>query len=131
MNINPALSAGPLDTLLANCNSGYIDVYNGAKPTNTLTAIGSQTLLGTLRFGAAAFGAASTTTGAATAGAITADSAANASGTPNFVRVRTSDGTTIFADFPAGVGSGAFNFSQACIVGEPIQLTSAVITITP
>jgi hypothetical protein len=129
MNVNPALSAGPLDTLLANANSGYVDVYSGAKPTDSKTAISGQTLLGTLRMSATAFANASTTTGTATANAITSDSSADNSGTPTFVRIRKSDASTVFADFTAGVGSGEFNFASAFTAGNVIALTAASVTI--
>jgi hypothetical protein len=130
MNVNPALAAGPLDTLLANANNGYLDVYSGAKPTDSTTAISGQTLLGTLRMNATAFGATSTSTGIATANAITQDSAADASGTPTFARLRKSDGTTVFADYTAGVGSGEVNFASAFTVGNIIQLTSFTTGVT-
>lgn len=128
MNINPAISAAALDTLLANCNNGYIDVYSGIKPTDSKTAISGQTLLVTLRHAATAFGATSTSTGIATANAITS-AAAVAAGTPTFVRVRKSDGTTVVGDFSAGVGSGEFNFPAIFSVGATISVSSATVGI--
>lgn len=126
MNINPVCGAPALDLLLANANNGYGDVYSGVKPTDSKTAISGQTLLGTFRFAATAFGATSTTTGLAAVNAVTSFTAL-ANGTPAFVRIRKSDGTTVFADYPAGVGSGEFNFPAVFSQNATISLASGTV----
>ena len=81
-----------LDAFLAQCNNGFLRLYDGTPPANADGALSGNTLLAELGLSATAFGAASA--GVATANTITRDSSANNSGTPTFARWYKSDGTT-------------------------------------
>src|SRR5260221_10205792 len=74
-------------------DNGYLRIYDGTQPATADTAITTQNLLSTLRFGATAFGGAAN--GVATANVITADPAAALSGTATWFRCLKSDGTTV------------------------------------
>ena len=103
-----------VNAVTALCNTGYIRIYNGTQPTNANTAVSSQTLLSTLRFGATAFGAASA--GVATANAITSDTDAAATGTATWFRALKSDGTTVMFDGSVGTTGADLNLSTTAIV---------------
>jgi uncharacterized glyoxalase superfamily protein PhnB len=126
-----------VDAVTALLNSGTIKVYTGSQPTDANTAIGAQTLLGTLTFGATAFGA-SVASGSAgskvvtgTANAITQDSDADATGTAAWFRALKSDGTTVVLDGSAGVSGCDLNLVTTSIVQhDVIQVSSMTITQT-
>lgn len=123
-----AIRQAALAAIIAQFNSGYIRFYNGTRPTNADTALSGNTLLATCRFGATAGTA---TGGVFTAGAITADSNSAASGTPTFVRILASDGTTVLADASWSVngGGGEVQTPAASIVaGGTTSVSSFTIT---
>src|ERR1700677_1142520 len=76
-------------------NSGFIEVYSGARPATPDTALSGNTLLATLTFGATAFGAAASAI--ATANAIVSGNCV-ANGTAAWCRLYKSDGTTVVGD---------------------------------
>lgn len=101
------------DALAALCNNGYIRIYDGTKPATADTAIGAQTLLAELRFGATAFGAA--VAGVLTANAITQDSSANDTGTASWCRILKSDGTSEVMDGTVGTSDANLIVSTTAI----------------
>jgi len=117
-------------------NSGYLEIYNGAQPTDANTAIGSQTLLSNgLRFSSTAFGAATASGSAgskvvtATANSITTDTSAAATGTASWFRAYKSDGTTVVMDGSVGTAGCDLNLNTTSIVsGGTVAVTSFTIT---
>lgn len=99
------------------CNTGYIRLYDGTRPTNGDTALAGNTLLASLRFNATAFSAA--VAGLLTANAITEDSSADASSVVTFCRLYESDGTTVIMD-------GSVGTSDANLVLSTLTITATV-----
>lgn len=121
---NAAVNGGSLAPLF---NSGYLNIYSGTQPANANTALTTQTLLASLRFGATAFGAA--VAGVITANAITGANA-GATGTASFFRCIQSDDTTVICDGSIGTSGADLNLSTTAIVsGTPVQATSITITL--
>lgn len=111
--------------------NALIRVYDGTVPTNADTALSGNTLLAELTMDATnAFGAATDAApgGTMTANAITDDSSADATGTPTFARLLTS-GASVVAQVTAGVGSGELDFTTSITSGQPVQISSLVITM--
>jgi hypothetical protein len=107
--------------------SALLKLYTGTQPTDADTAIGAQTLLGTLTCNATFAPAASG--GVLTLNAITQDSAADATGTATWFRLTASDGTTVVCDGSVGTSGSDLNLVTTSItLGQPIQVTSFVIT---
>lgn len=108
------------------CNSLYLNLYNGTEPATPATALSGNTLLASMQLAA--------TSGTISSGVLTfdttgiTDSSANATGTPTFARIGASDGTSCVVQLTAGVGSGEVNCAASMTSGEPVPLTSAVIT---
>jgi hypothetical protein len=107
-------------------NTGYIRLYNGSQPANADTAVGAQTLLAELRFGADAFPAASA--GLLTANSITADPSANATGTASWARILASDGTTVYFDGSVGTADANVIIATTSIVAAP-EITCSALTL--
>jgi hypothetical protein len=103
-----------LDASNAHLNNGYLEIYDGTQPTDADTAITTQNLLATCRFGATAFPAASG--GSAAANAITSDPDAVRSGTPAWFRCYRSDGTTVVCDGSVGTSNADLILPTATIV---------------
>lgn len=106
------------------CNTGYLRVYSGTKPTNPDTALSGQTLMAELRFAATAFG---TPSGGSAAAATIASVTAAAGGTPVWFRVLKSDGTTVVGDgdVTATGGGGDLTFdNMTWVAGGTVQVTS-------
>jgi len=101
--------------------SGFLDIYDGAQPTNPDTALGSQVKLAHLALSADAFGDASS--GVSTANAISDDAAADATGTAAWFTITTSGGTRVIE---GSVGTSAANL----IVGTVAFVANAVISVT-
>jgi len=117
-----------LDEVTADAGAtAWVQVWDGAVPASPTTAP-AGTLLASLAcsnpIGAAASG------GVLTFSAISDDTNANASGTPTFARVATSEtGTTTgVAQFTAGVGSGDLNFDATIVSGGTVSVTSLTFT---
>lgn len=110
-------------------NNGFIRIYSGTQPTDADTAIGAQTLLAELTFGADAFGAA--VAGLITANAITSDTSANATGTASFARILASNGTTVY--FDGTVDTAAANVvinSVAISAGATVSCSSLTLQVS-
>jgi hypothetical protein len=127
MALDPSLSTvgqnAAADAVCALADDGYIRIYDGSKPADADTAVGAQTLLAELRFGATAFGAASN--GVATANAITDDASANATGTATWFRALESDGSTVLFDGTVGTSGCDLNLNSVSIVsGATVEITA-------
>lgn len=110
-------------------DSGYIRIYDGSQPANANTAVGAQTLLAELRFGADAFGAASS--GTITANAITSDSSANATGTATWARILASNGSTVWFDGSVGTSDANVILNTTSIVsGAVVSCSSLTFTVS-
>lgn len=131
MALTPSLSNAAAnaaaDAVCALANNGYLRIYSGTQATNADTALGAQTQLAELRFGATAFGA--SVAGVATANAITSDTAADATGTASWFRVYKSDGTTALWDGSVGTSGANLNFATTSFVANAqIDVTSFTYT---
>lgn len=112
------------DAVDAGSGAGYIRAYSGTVPANVGASLGSATQLCQLT---CSDPSGTITSGVLTFSAITQDSSGDASGTPTFARVFASDGTAVL-QCSSGVGSGDLNFGAAIVSGQPVQITSFVIT---
>ncbi len=112
----------------AGSGAGTVKLYTGTIPTNAGTAVGSQTLLGTLTFSDPCASSAASRT--LTFSAITSDSSADATGTATWARIADSDGTTVF-DATVGSGSGVvLQLNTTSIVsGGPIAITAFTLSV--
>jgi hypothetical protein len=129
--LNPKRSTAAVsaeaDAVCPLLNNGYLRIYDGAQPATADTAVGAQTLLAELRFGATAFGAASN--GVATANALTADSSANATGTAAWFRALKSDGASPIFDGTVGTSGSDLNLNSVAIQsGASVSVSSFVYT---
>lgn len=117
-----------LDTLTAELNGGFIDIYDGAQPAGVSTAITTQVKLASLPLNATAFAAASG--GVATANAITNDSDADATGTATWFRAYKSDHTTAIIDGTVGTSSADLVVnSVSFVIHTIISISSFTLTI--
>lgn len=133
MAVNPKFSNtcvnGEADIIGDALDDGYIRLYNGSQPATADTAVGVQTLLAELRFGADAFGAA--VAGLITANAITPDASAIATGTASWARILASDGTTTYFDGSVGASSANVVINSTSIVaGAAVSCTSLTLQVS-
>lgn len=131
MALNPKLSNAAAnaaaDAVCVLLNNGYLRIYTTAQATDADTALGAQTLLAELRFGATAFGSA--VAGVATANAITQDSSADATGTAAWYRALKSDGTTVVMDGSVGTSGANLNLNSVAIQsGAAVSISSMTYT---
>jgi hypothetical protein len=120
---------GEADFIGTALNTGFIRIYTGAQPTDADTAVGAQTLLATLRFGATAFPAA--VAGVLTANAITSDTNAAATGTAAWARLLKSDGTSVVMDGTVGTSAANVVINAVAIsAGATVSCSSLTITIS-
>lgn len=107
--------------------TGWLQIWDGALPATPATAPAGN-LLASLQMSNPIAGAPSG--GVLTMSAITDDTAANASGTPTFARIATSEtGTTTgVVQMSAGVGSGDINFDAAIVVAGTVSVSTLTIT---
>ena len=113
-----------LSAIDAGSGAGTLKIYAGSVPANVGASLGAATLLGTLTLSDPA---GTVSAGVLTFSAITQDSSADASGTPTFARIATSDGTDIL-QCSAGVGSGGLNLGANPVSGQPLQISSLTLT---
>jgi hypothetical protein len=123
-----ALGQKIIDACDAGTGSCKFKFYGGSIPADGDTAIGSQTLLGTLT---ASDPVATVTGGVVTFAAITQDSAADATGTASFAAVTDSDDVLVcYLDVTNEAGTGAIKINTVSIyAGGPIQMNSFAITM--
>ncbi|QEX18490.1 hypothetical protein FRZ44_37970 [Hypericibacter terrae] len=115
----------------AGAGAATAKLYTTAQATDPDTAIGAQTLLGTLTFSDPAFGAAADANpgGRATASAITDDSSADATGTAAWFRCADSNGVAVI-DGSVGTSGADMNLNTVAIVaGAAISITSWTVTM--
>lgn len=116
-----------VDLLDAGSGAATLKIYTGTQPAGPGTAVGAQTLLGTLTCSDPAFGSASS--GVATASAITSDTTADATGTAAWFRAADSNGTAII-DGSVGTSSADLILDSVSIIaGGTIAVTSWTITM--
>lgn len=108
--------------------SALLKIYTGSQPTDANTAVGAQTLLGTLTCNATF--APSASGGVITLNSITADTSADATGTAAWFRLLKSDGTTVVCDGTVGTSGADLNLNSTAIsAGAQISVTAATFTI--
>jgi hypothetical protein len=125
-----------VDAVTLLLNSGKIEIFTTAQPTDANTALGAQTLLSTMTFGATAFispavasGSAGSKIVTATANTIASDTSAAATGTAAWFRAYKSDGTTVVMDGSVGTSGCDLNLNTTSIVaGATVSCTSFTIT---
>jgi hypothetical protein len=123
------------DAVAALCNSGTIKIYDGTQAADANTAVGAQTLLATLTFGATAFGSSAATgstptrKATATANTITGDTSADATGTATWFRILKSNGTTVVMDGSVGTSGCDLNLATTSLVaGVDVEITSFTLS---
>jgi hypothetical protein len=119
-----------LDEVTADSGAtAWLQVWDGALPATPVTAP-AGTLLASMALSNPIAPAASGGVLTIDVTPVPTDSSANASGTPTFCRIATSEtGTTTgVVQMLAGVGSGDISFSAAITVGGTVTLTSLTIT---
>ena len=117
-----------LDEVTADAGTGaYIQFWNGAVPATPVTAP-AGTLLASCACSNPIAPAASA--GALTLSAVTSDTNANASGTPTFFRIATTEtGTTTgIVQGSCAVGSGDLSIDAAIVATGTVAVSSLVIT---
>lgn len=129
---NVARRNAALDTAFDALNSGSLRICSGTQPTDADTALGAQTSLADLTFGATAFAAASA--GSKAANSITQDSSINSSATATWgcmqaSGVAFSGSNARIQDFSVGTSGQDVNFnSVAFSSGAACQVTSLTIS---
>ena len=103
--------------------SGFLRIYDGARPASGGTA---TTLLAELTLSATAAPAASG--GVLTFNSITQDSSANATGTATWFRIVTSGGVFVIDGSVSTSGSDLNLTTTSITLGQPVSVTSCVIT---
>lgn len=130
LGLSNAAASAAADAVVDLLDSGYIRIYEATRATNANTAVGAQTLLAELRFGATAFGAASN--GVATANAITDETSAPATGTAAWFRVLDSggvDNTDNVFDGNVGTTGEDLNLNTTSIqAGATVSITAMTYT---
>ena len=132
LNLSDAAKSAMATALIGQIDGGAgpatLKFYTATMPAGPDTAIGAQTLLGTLT---CSDPSGTQTTGVITFSAITQDSAADATGTATWARLADSAATAV-ADFDvtATAGGGAITLNTTSIVvGGPIAMSSLTITV--
>lgn len=117
-----------LAALDAGSGNAIIEIYTGTPPATPLTAVTTQTLLGTLT---CSDPVGTSTDGLITFGSITQDSAADAGGTAAWARVTCPDLDAVFdCDVTDEDGEGVIKLNTVSIVaGGPILLSSFTIAV--
>lgn len=107
--------------------TGWLQIWDGTVPATPATAP-AGTLLASCAMSNPIAAAASG--GVLTMSAITSDSSANASGTPTFARIATSEtGTTTgLVQMTAGVAGGDLSFDAAIVATGTVAISSLTIT---
>lgn len=107
--------------------TAWLQIWDGALPATPATAP-AGTLLASCAMSNPIAAAASG--GVLTISAITSDTNANATGTPTFARIATSEtGTTTgIVQMSAAVGSGDLNFDASIVAAGTVSITSLTIT---
>ena len=126
----PTTENNRLDEVTADASTAaFFQTWDGALPATAATAPAGALLASCAMTNPIAGVAVS---GVLTLSAITDDSSANATGTPTFCRIATTEtGTaTGIAQIDAAVGSGSVNFNASITVSANVSITASG-TITP
>lgn len=115
-----AMAAALIAYLGANAT---IELWNGTKPASLGSPAGTK--LATLTLGSTAGTEAS---GVITFGAVTQTAASHVDGTPTFVRIKLSGGTTV-ADIDVGAGAGTAQFTGTVVTGQNVTVTGLTWTM--
>jgi len=121
-----------VDLLDGGTPPAVIKIYTGTQATDPDTAIGAQTLLGTLTCSNPAFGNAADANpgGRATASAITGDSSADNTGTATWFRAQTGTSNVAVIDGSVGTSSADLILGSVSITsGVQINMTSWTVTV--
>lgn len=114
------------DAIAVLCNTGFVDIYDGAQPANAGTAVSTQVKLAHLPMSATAFAA--SVSGVATANAITSATAL-ATGTASWFRVYKADGTTVVFDGSVGTATSNLVMNSVAIqVNATVSVSSLTLT---
>ena len=107
-------------------SGGRVELYGGVKPATRETAVTTQTKFGTLTL---ATPAGSVSNGQLTFGAITPDSAADASGSATWARVKSSTGEVMFDCSVSAIGgTGVLQMASTYFAaGSPVSIASMVL----
>ena len=112
-----------LADLIANYNTGFIDIYSGTRPADSDTGLAGNTLLCSLTFAATAFQAPSG--GNSTGNAIGNGTCGN-NGTGTFARLFKADHTTAVSDISVSTSGAELNLSTVALtVGLVVSITSS------
>lgn len=123
-----AMAQAFIADLDAGAGNATIEFYTGTQPAGPATAVTSQVKLGTLT---CSDPSATETDGEIEFASITQDSAADATGTATWARVKNPSGVAI-ADFDVtnNAGTGAIKLNTVSVVeGGPISMSSFIITV--
>jgi hypothetical protein len=117
-----------VNAAVANCNTGFLNIYTGAQPA--LDGAITGTLLASLTFGATAFGTATASAGTVTAAANAIGSAsAAATGTAGYFALMKSNGTTVVVTGSVGTSGADLNLSSLSITsGQTVACGSFSVT---
>lgn len=108
--------------------AAVIQIYTGSQPATPETAVGAQTLLGTLTMNATSFGASGSHI--MTAAAITDDSSADATGTAAWFRMSTQSGGTAICDGSVATATADMIVNTTAFTsGSAISCSSCVLTM--
>jgi hypothetical protein len=122
-----AIRKADLDARGARLNSGYLRLYNGSRPASVNTAITTQELVVTLRFGSTAFGAAQDD-GTMTANTMTGGRGElEPSGTVTWGRAYESDGTTPVCDVNCATSGAEVNLDNTLIPYNVMVTISSLV----
>lgn len=114
------------DLIDAGAAGGTINIYNGTQPATGETALSGNTLLATLIFSTTS--APNAVAGVLTFSTITEDSAADATGTATFARLRDSNGVDVI-DMDVGVAAASIILNTVSIVAAgAVRMTSGTLT---
>lgn len=126
---DPALADSALDAITALLNSGFLNIYSGAKPATAGGALSGNTLLAVLRFGDPAFNASSG--GTAVANAITPDTDINATGTATWARLLKPNNTTTVCDLTVGTSGADINLTSVSLTIHGVLSVSSLSLTLP
>lgn len=116
---NTTIRSAEMNAVVTEAGSGSLGkIYNGTQPSGGDPVTGGNTLLAEVAF-AATIGTVSN--GSLTFGTITGDASGNANGTPTFIDIVKSDGTTLVARYPV---SGF----PAITAGQPVDITAMTVS---
>lgn len=117
-----------LDTIAADFDDGYLQLYDGAQPAGPGTPVTSQHLLAELRFASTAFDGAADG-GVLTANPLTKDPSANMTGDATWFRCLKSDHATALHDGSVGTADANAIVANTHIVSGA-EVTCEDFTIT-